>query len=138
MKATIKEIMTLLCNVNTLLYVASDWGQLEIESENKPIKYPCALINLQGDEKNNQYSKSDDKDKYTFHIRIATAPVRASAQAPILQLDNSLAIYDIIQQVQCEMKKIANCKYLRGYNANRYDGINEYRLVFTIEKVVPK
>ena len=137
MKQLLTDIQNRLMTINTLKYVDEDWGQMDYYMPHAPVKFPCALININ----NVQYSNAGDLLQFGLvNIVITVADIKlsnSSGKAPQLQKQAAWKVYDTIKAV---------VKVLHGWSGSAHynplsrttitrrkndDGINLFDINFT-------
>lgn len=133
MKTILNYIQERLSNEPKLRYIAENWGQLELE--NPPLLFPCALIDLTEVNYSSNLGNSQQAQT-TLVINIANKAQNVSQNASPDAKNASYEYYDILEGIS---------KLLHGYAApgtsplcrttlrkmTRQDGIKEYQLTFT-------
>ncbi|MBK5213621.1 MAG: hypothetical protein JJE55_08185 [Flavobacteriaceae bacterium] len=142
MKEVIKNIQAKLAAVSTLKYVDEDWGQLDYYSQNPPVKWPCALIDITGasfedrgwDRTTNTHPQTGEA---MVSITIANLKLtNTSGRAPQTQKDAGWSIWDLMQEVHEAVqgfRPVPNAGALlrRGMRrTKRDDGVQEYTILY--------
>ena len=140
MKQIIQDIQNrLMKQVPALKYADQDWGQMDF-FPNPPVKYPCALIDVQSA----QYTNTGNfiqQGTATVVIRLFDLKLSNSSQkAPDNQKENAKKIWQLIEDVN---KAIHGQNFLQeGYGlpireqmrrAKRNDGCYQTELYYTIQ-----
>jgi len=148
MKQIIQDIQNrLVQKVPALKYVDQDWGQMDFWREH-PVKYPCALIDVQMAQYSNIGDFIQQGDAMIvirlFDMRISNS----SNKAPVNQKENAKKIWQLIEDVN---KALHGQNFLQpGYGlpmrtqmrrTKREDGCYQteiyYNIQFTDETCVP-
>lgn len=137
MKQLLCDIQNRLLTLSLLKHVDEDWGQLDYYLPNAPVKFPCALININSV----QYSNAGELMQYGLvSVVITVADVKlsnSSGKAPQLQKQAAWKVYDAIEAV---VKALHGWAGSPGYSAlvrtqltrrKNDDGINLFDIVFT-------
>lgn len=146
MKEVFDSLRTQIATSNLIKHVDEDWGQLDM-MPNPPVKFPCALISISSGRftdvgmDRTQTPMNRQQGVFTVTIRVATKKLsNSSALAPVGQKNNSMAIFDAIQEVHSLIHGwYPNAtshvgKFMREsiQNENRDDGIQEYVVSYSV------
>ncbi|MDR3350365.1 MAG: hypothetical protein LBN98_01790 [Prevotellaceae bacterium] len=122
-------------NSQLFAYVDLDWGQADFYDGMPPVKFPCALIDVQ----NATYSNEGNLVQIgiiTVQVRIVDLILsRTSAGAPAEQREKAARILDLLRETY---------RLLHGFSGNHYgplirqitarirrrDGLHEYMITF--------
>lgn len=137
MKTLLTDIQNRLLTEPSLKYIDEDWGQLDYYMPAAPVKYPCALININ----TAQYSNDGQlvqEGLITVVITVADIKLsNSSGKAPQLQKQAAWKVFDTLENVY---------KLLHGWSGSAHygklirtqlnrrkndDGINLYDMIFT-------
>lgn len=142
MKEIIQNIQTKLGDVAALKYVDEDWGQLDYYSPNPPVKWPCALIDINAatfqdkgwNRQNNTYPQTGEA---LVSITVANLKLsNTSGRAPQSQKDNGWSIWNLIEETHLKLqgfRPVPNSGALirRGLRrTKRDDGVQEYTILY--------
>ncbi|KAF0198851.1 MAG: hypothetical protein FD170_3971 [Bacteroidetes bacterium] len=125
--------------VPELKYIDEDWGQLDDYSDNPPVKFPCAIIEVQQAAWRNQSNKVQDG---TVNISIRVAELRLSntnLRAPAPQKLNAAAIWLIQEKIYkalhtwrpVEFPAFSSLTRVSSRKLKRDDGVREFEMIFT-------
>jgi hypothetical protein len=100
MKTILQDIQNRLsAEIPTLKYIDEDWGQLDYFMPAPPVKFPCALININNVVYSNQGALIQ-QGLATITITVCDVKLtNTSTQAPIMQKQNAWKVYDTINSV---------------------------------------
>jgi hypothetical protein len=139
MKTIVPAVMELLASVEALKYISPDWGQMDYYDERPPVRFPCALIDIQ--------SATFDHTADRIQQGEATIVVRlfdrinqkASANAPQTMRDN----YNDTWQLMEDVNKALHGEALNDHvgapmrsglnNVKRQDGLRQIELSYTVQ-----
>ncbi len=139
MKELIDDIKTRLSAVTQLKTIDEDWGQLDYYSNSPPVKFPCALVDI------DQVPWSDEGK--LVQIGIASVSIRVADQrltntnvkAPTAQKTKALAFFDLVMYIHQKLHGWSGANNngpltRRMYRkVKRDDGIREVELIYTVE-----
>ena len=140
MKQVIQNIQDRLTQaVPALKYVDQDWGQMDLYS-NPPVKYPCALIDIQSAQYTND-GNFIQQGTATVVIRLFDLKLSNSSQgAPANQKENAKKIWQLIEDVN---KALHGQNFLQeGYGlpmreqmrrTKRKDGCYQTELYYSVQ-----
>jgi len=143
MKEVIQNIQTQLAKVSKLKYVDEDWGQLDYYSPNHPVKWPCALIDIQAaqfedkgwDRRTNSYPQTGEA---MVSITVANLKLtNTSKLAPQSQKDAGWSIWELIEEAHQMVQGFrphtnAGALIRQGLRrTKRDDGVQEYTLLYS-------
>jgi hypothetical protein len=122
-----------------LKYLDEDYGQLSYYQENVPVKFPCALLELQQTSWKNQSQKAQDG---VLNISIRVADLKLSNtnyKAPTTQKTKAAAIWIVIENIHKALhgwRPLANPEFgtltrISTSRVKRDDGIREFELVYS-------
>lgn len=97
MKEAFKDILKRLETITEFKYIGEDWGQLNFEQP--PVNFPCALIDLGNAEFSSAGMKSQQVETI---VNITIADIRYNGVSPVLpsdQADKAFEIFDLIDKV---------------------------------------
>lgn len=125
--------------VQELKYIDEDWGQLDDFSDNPPVKFPCAIIEMQQAQWRNQGNKLQDG---SINISVRVADQRLSntnLKAPAQQKINAAAIWTIQEKIYKALHTWRPVLYpdfssltrVSSRKLKRDDGIREFEMIFT-------
>jgi len=142
MNKVIQKIQEQLGSVASLKYVDEDWGQLDYYSPNHPVKWPCALIDIQAaqfenkgwDRRTNTYPQTGEA---LVSITVANVKLtNTSRMAPQTQKNNGWSIWELIEEVHQAVQGFrphenAGALIRQGLRrTKRDDGVQEYTLLY--------
>lgn len=139
-----KELLTdiqnrLLAEVPELKYVDMDWGQLDFYNPHPPVKFPCALIDINSVQWSNVLKKGQ-MGLATTVITVADLRLsNTSGAAPQSQKDKAMEIFDVLEKIHIALHGwTAHASYtslIRQTNTlrRREDGVKFYQITFTTE-----
>jgi len=146
MKVVIDNVRTLLSTISELKYVDENTGQLDNYSPNFPVKWPCALIDIQSDiytNKGRNPTKSPvnrQMSNFVLEIRIANLKLtNTSSRAPITQRDQAESIWTIIDAVHEKIQGYSPDPTISSFirtarnRVMRDDGVQVYVITYTAE-----
>lgn len=142
MKQIIADIKSRLAEkVAGLRYIDEDWGQLDYYNPNQPVKWPCAIIDIDQVNWGNQGSLVQI-GLASISVRVADMKISNTNQkAPLGQKQKAAEIFDLITAVH---------QALHGWTAdsmngpltrlltrkvNRDDGIREFEITYSVQVV---
>lgn len=137
MVTLIEDVRNRLTEIAGILYIDEDWGQLDEFSQNPPVRWPCALVDIVDAAPSNMGSKVQLID-CTVLIRLADTRLNKTSQkAPEAGRNNANSFFGLAQTVY---------QLLHGWHGTgshygtlartgfrrvvRDDGIREYHLRF--------
>lgn len=140
----INDILTIIqerlqASVVSLKYIDEDWGQLDFYSENPPLKYPAALVEIQNVPWRNQGAKAQD-GTVTVSINIAALKLsNTNPKAPAAQRATSASIWTIANRVHEVLHGWRNPEYMNvgvftrtsSRRVKRDDGIRQIELLYS-------
>lgn len=97
LKEAFKDILKRLETITEFKYIGEDWGQLNFEQP--PVDWPCALIDLGNAEFSSAGMKSQQVEAV---VNITIADIRhqgVSSRLPSDQADKAFEIFDLIDKV---------------------------------------
>lgn len=126
-------------SVPELKYIDEDWGQLDDYSVSPPVKFPCALIEIQQAQWRNQSGRAQDG---SVNISIRIADMRLSntnSKAPAQQKLNASALWFIQENIYkalhtwrpVEYPDFSSLTRVSSRKLKRDDGIREFEMIFT-------
>ncbi len=122
--------------VTGLKYVDENWGQLDYYSTNQPVKWPCALIDV------NQVAWSNEGQHVQLgnaSISIRVADMRLSnsnIKAPQVQRTRAEGIFDLLSNIHIALhgytgdNMLSPMTRLSTRKVNRDDGIREFEVIY--------
>jgi hypothetical protein len=144
MKAIIEAVQDLLEPTPGIKYVDENWGQLDYYSPNFPVKWPCALIDVNSAQFSNigmdkqATPQNRQMGDYTLEVRIANLKLtNSSAKAPQAQKDHSRTIWTLIEEVHKLLQGFRpdeNCGKLIRTGISRVpreDSVQEYTVIYS-------
>jgi hypothetical protein len=139
MKELIDDIKTRLQGVTELKYIDEDWGQLDYYSAAPPVKFPCALIDID----NVRWSDEGNQTQIGIaNVVVRLANMRLSnsnVKAPAGQKAKSLSFFDTVMHIHQKLHTWSGAKNNGpltriGYRkVKRDDGIREIEMIFAVE-----
>lgn len=145
MKQIITTIQNRLSEIAALQYIDSDWGQLDYYSPNFPVKWPCALIDINRANFSNigidKQAEPINRQEGEAVVSITLAKLRltnSSELAPQHQKDDVNSIWDIVEQVHKILQGFSpgdhTGKLIRtGLNRlKRDDGVQQYMITYSL------
>lgn len=120
--------------VPALRYVDEDWGQLEYEQP--PVQFPCALIDIDGFD----YSQAGSLEQLgqgAVYVRIADLRLsNTSAQAPEYQKQQAAVLFKVMDDVRKALHGFSGGNYTKLIRTSfkrvrRKDTLREYIFTFT-------
>lgn len=142
MKQLIADIKTRLTSkVDTLKYIDEDWGQLDYYNPNQPVKWPCAIVDV---DQVTWTAQGNLVQIGLANLSVRVADMRLSntnAKAPSSQQEKAAGIFDLLTSVH---------QALHGWTAdsmngpltrtltrkvNRDDGIREFEMIFSVQVI---
>lgn len=142
MKAIIQNIQERLAEIDTLKYVDEDWGQIDYYSPNFPVKWPCALIDIQaGQFENTGWDHRVKKYRQTGNLMVSVTIANVkltntSAMAPQRQKDHGWSIWKLYEEVHEKLQgyrphENSGALIRQGFRrVKRDDGVQEYTLLY--------
>ena len=121
-----------------LKYMDEDWGQLDYYQESPPVKFPCALLELQQANWINQSQKLQD-GVLSISIRIADIKLsNTSYRAPAGQKTSAAAIWLILENIHKALHgwrpqdnpSFGALTRISSRKVKRDDGIREFEVVY--------
>lgn len=145
MKETIKSIIAKLGAMPELNSADEDWGQLDYYSNNFPVKFPCALVDVSnanfsniGMDKNAS-PQNRQLAETTISLTIANVKLTNTAfRAPEAQKDTAFSIWDLLEAIHVQLHgwhpTDTSGKLIRmGHQRiKRDDGVQEYTLIYSL------
>ena len=129
---------------NHLKYVDEDWGQLDDYSPNFPVKWPCALINVEAAEysnigRNNQGIPANKQiADYRMIVTVANMKLsNSSSKAPQSQKDKAWSIYNLLDLVHEKLQGHTPSEHYGPLirtgmrRIRRDDGVQEYQMIYS-------
>jgi hypothetical protein len=120
----------------SLKYISADWGQLDYYSDNPPVKWPCALIDIA----QAQYSNNGELEQhgiYTLLVRIAALPLgNVSAATPAAMQQQATAWWLLPAEVHLALQgyvPMDDCTPLvrtTGRRLRRDDGVMLWEVTY--------
>lgn len=144
MKEVFKDIQERLKTIPEFRYVGEDWGQLNFEQP--PVDWPCALIDLGNAEFSSAGMKSQQVEAV---VNITIADIRhqgVSSRLPSDQADKAFEIFDLIDKVNTLLHGTGGEHYSRLCRISlkkmlREDAVREfvmsYKFGYTDETATP-
>lgn len=144
MKEVFKDIQERLKTIPEFRYVGEDWGQLNFEQP--PVDWPCALIDLGNAEFSAAGMKSQQVEAV---VNITIADIRhqgVSSRLPLDQADKAFEIFDLIDKVNTLLHGTGGEHYSRLCRISlkkmlREDAVREfvmsYKFGYTDETATP-
>lgn len=146
MKDLIQATTTKLSEVVSLQYIAENWGQLDHYSNNPPVQWPCALVDIGSasfsdiGRDNSQIPINRQMGSIQVTVRIAHLRLgNTSHMAPQTQKDATWSVFETIEEVHGKLhgfEPVENCSPLMRKSFARVireDGIQEYIVVYSGE-----
>lgn len=146
MKEILQNIQNRLSTITEIRYIDEDWGQLDYYSQNMPVQYPCALIDLASGQFTNiskDFSKQPNNRQIgDFSVKITLVNLRlsnTSLKSPQIQKDNTWGLFDLVEKIHQKLHGFSpheNCsKMLRTTfgRTQRDDGVQEYAIIYNFE-----
>lgn len=144
MKAILAATQTKLAEVTALKFIDENTGQLDYYSPNMPVKFPCALIDINdgdfSDIGKDRAAEPQNRQMGNINLVIVLANLKltnSSLNAPAGQKVAAFAIWDIMEDIH---KKVhgwrptenASPFVRKGFGrVQREDGVQEYRIRYT-------
>lgn len=125
--------------VPELKYIDEDWGQLDDYSDNPPVKFPCAVIEVQQAAWRNQSNKVQD-GSVNISIRVADQRLsNTNLRAPAPQKLNAAAIWLIQEKIYkalhtwrpVDYPDFSSLTRVSSRKLKRDDGVREFEMIFT-------
>jgi hypothetical protein len=124
-------------NVKLFAHVDLDWGQVDFYSDMPPVKFPCALIDVQSASYSNEGQRVQ-MGNVTVQIRVVDMVLsRTSAQAPAERREKAGQIFDLLRETSCLLHGWTETPGHYGRlvkktfsRARRRDGLREYAMTF--------
>ncbi|MDR1023594.1 MAG: hypothetical protein LBL94_10050 [Prevotellaceae bacterium] len=118
-------------------HVDVDWGQVDFCEGPPPVKFPCALIDLQSAEFSNLGQRAQ-VGRVAVQIRVVDMILgRTSAGAPEAQREKAARVFDLLREAHRLLHGWTGTPALYGRlsrkavaRARRRDGLHEYTLTF--------
>ena len=137
MVTLIEDVRNRLTEIPGILYIDEDWGQLDEFSQNPPVRWPCALVDIVDAAPSNMGSKVQLID-CTVLIRLADTRLNKTSQkAPVGGRNNANSFFGLAQTVYQKLHGWHGTDSHYGTLARtgfkrvvRDDGIREYHLRF--------
>lgn len=144
MKAIIEATQTKITEITAFNYVDENWGQLDYYSQHPPVKWPCALIDIQAMKYSNigmdktATPQNRQMGEFLLEIRVANLKLsNTSARAPQAQRANAHSIWDLIEEIHQKIQgfsPIPMCGKLIRVGMNKVDhddGVQEYSIIYS-------
>lgn len=137
MVTLIEDIRSRLAAIAGILYIDEDWGQLDEFSQNPPVRWPCALVDVVNATPSNMGGKVQLID-CTVLIRLADTRLNKTSQkAPANSRNNANAFMGLAQTVYQKLHgwhgpgpHYGTLERSGFKRVLRDDGIREYQLSF--------
>lgn len=137
MVTLIEDVRNRLTEIAGILYIDEDWGQLDEFSQNPPVRWPCALVDIVDAAPSNMGSKVQLID-CTVLIRLADTRLNKTSQkAPVAGRNNANSFFGLAQTVYQKLHGWHGTDSHYGTLSRagfkrvvRDDGIREYHLRF--------
>lgn len=132
MKDIFNAVLTALKDIPGL-YVAENWGQLNIEQP--PVNFPCTLIDL-GDAKHTQLSRLAQQVDVGLQITLADIIYNGiDAGSPAMEKERELQIFDLIDAVHRNLQGLSGATFSPLHRTGiektiREDSIREFVLYY--------
>jgi len=139
----VKQLLTQVPGIN---YVDEDWGQLDYYSQNPPVKWPCALIDVSNAAYNNMVRNPAhipqlrQEAKCMLTVRLADIKLtNSSTLTPVTQQTAASNIKELAQLIHNTLHGIniiQQATMLLRHSMQRQmrdDGIQEYVIAYTFD-----
>jgi hypothetical protein len=133
----LQAIQDKIAAISGIAYADENWGQLDDYASNAPVKFPCALIDLNTAQWTNK-GQHLQSGTATIAIDIARQKLtNTSAKASAWQKEKAWEIHDLMSNVH---QAIHGQRLVKGCGAivrtstakvRRQDGIQHYRILYT-------
>jgi hypothetical protein len=146
MKDLLQSLYQQLATITALEYISEDWGQLDDYNNAMPVKWPCALIDVQQAHFSNlgrdQQRPAQNLQQAQINVRVKVAHLRLnsnSLQAPRLHQTAAWEIWDLLEKVHQALHGFRPChnasrmQRLSLSRSMRDDGVQLYFLDFSLE-----
>lgn len=137
------KVIELLTTVTELKYVDQDWGQLDEYSQNPPVKWPCALVDVSSANYSNigtdrgMVPKNRQMAECTLEVTVANLKLSSSSgRAPQGQRTHAANIKEIIEKVHQALHGVSTSPKAGALIRQRYirqrrdDGIQQYSIIY--------
>ena len=143
MKELIDVVKDQVATVTDLKYVDEDWGQLDYYSPNYPVKWPCALVDINSIVWNNL---GEHKQDGIAQVSIHVATIKLSntnVKAPTGQKTKSNDIFTLLTKIQKKLHgwapsdqlSIGPLTRLTTRKIKRDDGVREFEVIYVCQVV---
>jgi hypothetical protein len=139
MKTIIPAVMERLATVPALKYISPAWGQMDYYDERPPVKFPCALVDIQSASFDHTADKIQQGEATVVVRLFDRINLKASANAPQTMRDN----YNDTWQLMEDVNKTLHGEALNDHvgammrsglnNVKRQDGLRQIELSYTVQ-----
>lgn len=142
MKQLISDIKSRISGkVEALRYIDEDWGQLDYYNPNQPVKWPCAIIDVDQVTWSNQGSLVQI-GMASVSIRVADMKLsNTNPKAPSTQQQKASGIFDLLTSVHQSLhgwtadSMNGPLTRLLTRKVNRDDGIREFEMIYSVQLI---